>query len=844
MGVVYRARDLTEDRDVALKLLLPERAGDAGAKSRMLREARAVAAVDHPSIVSVLDVGENDEGVYIVTELVPGETLRSRLASGRIPSESARSIATEIASALAAAHARGIVHRDVKPENVMVTPDGRAKLLDFGLAKLSNAPVVEEDKGAGTVSLSTAEGRILGTPGYMSPEQAVGQTADERSDVFSFGALAYEILTGRPAFDAPSQAERMIATVRDEVPRADSIDPSIPSPWPYTVARCLSKKPEARYENAGALVEALRRGALSSRADARAAGPGPRRVLRAGAVVAAASAAVAAALALGLRTEASRKTEDAKGEPTTVATASASAAVPPGWSAPRPCKGEAGAALESGVQDLRQGNWAGAHASFKQALEADPTCGSAALRLVITGYFYDGPDVVRGSYRRALQLRASLNERDAGYLAIYEPLLARDPPDEAEYLKRILALADSYPKDPEILGAAAFALLRGPRDWDNGRKLAERSVAVDPGFADGWQALARAEFWANDENLVSAAHALDRCMEASPIGTDCIEERAMMHLATGECTELERLARLMVTRDPKSDTPHWFLALSLASLDEPKGAVEEALRQRAARLEEPERSRRERFDRVRVDAAYGDFDAVEAGLAELEGSLGGESFALHAELSLLAGPFFEETGRVGRAAEVADALLAARRAIPTDTYSYRLRYGVHHAEPHALATLERAGALSHADVEKRLDAWQKWTLGLKNYDVRTTWALTDALFAESAEEAREATRTLPRMPVVNMNSSMNLAVGRALLLADRGSDALTYLDAGARACRALEEPFARTHALLLAGTAREAAGDREGACAAYRRIKARWGAARASRTAAEAAKRARGLACR
>src|SRR5215510_9643538 len=199
MGEVYRARDPRLARDVAIKVLPEHLSKDPVALARFEREARAVAALSHPNILAIFDVGAEQGFGYVVTELLEGETLRARLMGGAMPWRKAAEIGVALAEALAAAHLKGIVHRDLKPENIFLTADGRVKILDFGLAKLIQ-PEAPAESNAPTIGTQTDPGAVLGTVGYMSPEQVRGRPADARSDIFALGAVLYEMSTGRRAF--------------------------------------------------------------------------------------------------------------------------------------------------------------------------------------------------------------------------------------------------------------------------------------------------------------------------------------------------------------------------------------------------------------------------------------------------------------------------------------------------------------------------------------------------------------------------------------------------------------------------------------------------------------------
>ena len=199
LGEVYRAHDGRLDRTVAIKVLPASFSSDRDRLQRFAQEARAAAALNHPNILSIFDIGEENGAPYVVSELLEGETLRDRLRSGPIPIRKATDYALQVIRGLAAAHEKGIVHRDLKPENLFLTGDGRAKILDFGLAKLT-LPATQTESGDAPTIQATEPGLVMGTVGYMSPEQVKGKPADVRSDIFAFGAILYEMISGKRAF--------------------------------------------------------------------------------------------------------------------------------------------------------------------------------------------------------------------------------------------------------------------------------------------------------------------------------------------------------------------------------------------------------------------------------------------------------------------------------------------------------------------------------------------------------------------------------------------------------------------------------------------------------------------
>ena len=260
MGEVWRARDERLNRSVALKILPQDVASDPTRRARFQQEARALAALNHPNIVAVYDAGQDNGQAYIVSELVDGESLRAIIDRGRQPLRRVIEIAVQIADALAAAHAAGVVHRDLKPENVMLTRDGRVKVLDFGLAKQKTTAPSEN---TATAALSEP-GMVMGTAGYMSPEQVRGEPLDHRSDIFSFGCVLYEMVAGKRAFQADSSVETMHAILHDE-PADIAADPQLAPPaLAAIVRRCLEKQPDNRFQSAADLAFALRSISLST----------------------------------------------------------------------------------------------------------------------------------------------------------------------------------------------------------------------------------------------------------------------------------------------------------------------------------------------------------------------------------------------------------------------------------------------------------------------------------------------------------------------------------------------------------------------------------------------------
>jgi serine/threonine-protein kinase len=259
MGEVYRARDPRLEREVAIKVL-PEEIADRSRLRRFEQEARAAGALNHPNVLAVYDIGTHEDAPYVVSELLEGQTLRVRLEGGALPLRKALDHALQIAHGLAAAHDKGIVHRDLKPENIFITEDDRAKILDFGLAKLTRrGPLAHEDERTATQATEpgTEAGTVMGTVGYMSPEQVRGEAVDHRSDIFSFGAVLFEVLSGRRAFRGASAAETMNAILKEDPPELSEPGGAISPGLARIVYRCLEKRAGNRFHSAHDLALAL-----------------------------------------------------------------------------------------------------------------------------------------------------------------------------------------------------------------------------------------------------------------------------------------------------------------------------------------------------------------------------------------------------------------------------------------------------------------------------------------------------------------------------------------------------------------------------------------------------------
>jgi serine/threonine-protein kinase len=863
MGVVYRAEDESLRRTVALKLL-PD-TGNQEKRRRFVREARSAAAVTHPNVAAIHQIGEGDGRVYIAMELVDGENLRARMDRGPLDLATARDLAGQIAGGLAAAHDKGIVHRDLKPENVMITPAGVVKLLDFGLAKsaLELAVRTPSDlEGADTERFETTDaGNIRGTPDYMSPEQALGEKVDVRSDVFSFGILFYEMLCGtRPfgPFNGANTSATLISIARDPAPpirdRARGVDEDTAA----VVMRCLAKAPVDRYASASEIAAALgvRRAPTqpptpmptpmpprpATRAESEALTlsspehpptvPPPR-----GKPWIAGVALAAVVLGAGAWWSVSR----APTPPAPVATASAPAPTASQISAriaDHPSSHSAVPAAEAsyrrGMEMIAHGEATAFRAELESAVAADPDFAAAHLQLLLNDTYYCPTNLAdaRPHFMVAKRMKQTLAAADQELLDALEPTIL-DPPDLAEAAARMRALTERRPDDPQVwdaLSAAENKLFH----FQASAAAAERATTVDTSEMLAVAFVA----WAQDIEPPRQDGVIDACLQRSSTAEWCRIERAKERALTGACSALEKEARSLSALVPEAPSGPAFLALALAGEGAPAEAVSVALADQRTKVPAASRARDELVDRANLALWSGDFAAGLQGLDQAAQLRPAPTLTMARVEALW------ESGQRRAAADLALDYIKKAAALP------RFERPEGDPMPQMLARAHAGGAMPDADFLAQRDAWfASWRARLDDEAWKTAgpvvWAMAFA-YPSSPEDARAAVLRLssigPPPPIANRQFWTNDGpIGELLQAGGRLDDALPRLQAEAGRCT---YDMSRVQAQLGLGQALEARGDKPGACASYAQVLARWGRAKPrSVTADEARARSRALGC-
>ncbi len=848
MGRVYRAYDPKLRRRVALKVLrtdTPLFEGDEAAR-RLLREARAAAMLNHPNVVSIFDVGESEGQPFVVMELVDGAPLSAVLEDATVPLERKLKWLTDIARALAVAHDHGLVHRDVKPSNVLVTADDTIKVLDFGLARpiaLPQTPGIEE---------ITQPGQLMGTPRYMAPEQISGGPIDGRADQFAWGVLAYRVLVG----DSPWKTESMpvlAAILTQEVePFADRV-PGLSHEVQAIILRALSKGPLERFQSTHDLVARMQRATSTESGSQRRVEevydePLPstkrpskldERARRRIVLAAAGIALVGFAFAHWSSTKprASAPTASASASSVTSTPVTMTDQPPPETSSP-----EARAAFRQGMQSMRDGDMSGALDAWGRACAADPGLAAAHLRLGIE-LLYDAPTDARSHFRAALQQRSALGAHDQALLDAATPHVLDDVSDEDAWEKRLAAATDRFPNDAEL----AMYLVRarvGHGTLAERLAIVDRGLALDPKF--GLLFAVKGELLSYAGDLEGARRATRTCLEAVPSSTHCLAEQTSIDSELGDCAAYTADTRRLAASSGSSRLQR-ELAGVLWLEGRPLSAVRAALDRGTSALPDKRRPIAQKEDDLILDVVTGDFAAAELAAREYQRLVASSDIRgdqAHAAQMVI--EIERELGDDAAAARVASDYLARKDAWVLDPRREDFAIA-HDPTPWMASIVAKTGGMTRERFVAMRDEWVRdWSARVLPAYRNFVWAHGYEATVETDADAREAIAALPRfgeLPTYGPRTNVNLDAGRMYVLARDAEHAVPALERAAHACAQLDVPLQHTQAHLWLGRALELRGDHAGACEAYGVVETRWGHAARSVTTRAAKERLRALRC-
>jgi serine/threonine protein kinase len=833
MGRVFAAWDTMLQRKVALKVLHAE--GDAESHARLLREARAAAALEHPNAVRVYDVGEVAGVSFLAMELLEGRVLRAFIGDGSVAVATKIRWLVDVARALDAAHKCGLVHRDVKPENVHVGSDGVVRVLDFGIARS-----VARDAIIGSI---TRDGVVLGTPRYMSPEQLTNEAFDGRADQFAWGVVAFELLAGKSPW-AGDEAVKVVAQIMGTTTPSLEAIARISAPVAKVVARATEKDPKLRFASMGdagaALEGAITGAAMATTVAAPSLVPTAPRTLPLRRTRARGAAlglvAIAAAAGAWAFTHAHAPT-------VTVSALDAASAIDSTPHMPAGLAKDARDAYAAAWSAYRAGNAGLASQRFHAAGTIDPSNAAAWLRVALTDLHRD-PESARDAFRRAVDARSRLDTHDDDVLEAMRPLLQRDPPDLDASRVAFEALSTKWPSDPEVLWQLAEVHL-GLGRFEDSRLTAQRSVGADRGFMQGWYDLIEATSYLGrfDESL----RLIDECTTRQPEATDCLFERYYLRSHMGQCALLEGDARRATMLAPEAIRSQGFREKVFLALDKPAPIMDEIIDEWAARVPERDRARVKAQALTMVALRDGDFVAAEAQWAAWDKAIADHVFRPdHSRAAAMGAELAEERGDLVTAGKRAKAFLEKRDA--WEEVPERDDAAVEQDFTMVLAGLARAGgAIDEARLESiRASFLREWD------DVRfgyrpDVWIGAYAKPARTPEAARAGVAHLAEFGAIPPFTAVTVDyahAGHALLLAGEIDAAIPVLRLAANSCDFAFDPIAIIRAALWWGEALEAKGDTKGACDAYGMVLHHWEhATPRSITADEARTHAKALGC-
>lgn len=933
MGVVYEGRDLRTDARVAVKVLdQPRLLRTKQTIARFHREAKMAMALASPHVTRVIEHGADGDTLFLVMEYLEGEDLQQVFTrADPLPPPVALRIAAQACTGLACAHERGIMHRDIKPANLFLAREGdgiTVKLVDFGIAKIWLKELRTKD-----ATSVTHTGSLVGSPAYMSPEQARGtRRIDARTDLWSLGVVLYRSLSGRiPHQDMEGLGELIMAICNVAPPPLRVIAPWVPADVAALVTRALQIDPAARFPSAAAMLEAITRlvpdgtalhptqiipwevtdemkrearalsastamstvtadqpiavirppsapdAASISRTDTidfdplgspDVAGqpmsptPGPAvvlsppppaspakglraRVFGLPAALGVAALAIAGALAMS-RTPATVRPAVPMVSSSAAPTATGQAIVdlPP----PTHCNAVSTSEYQAGLKSLRGGQWEDAHGHFERATQVDPACAEAQLRLLLTGRTRYMPTKLRAVHQKAVDLRSWLTERDRGYLDALTPVVQFEPPDQKEFVVRLMRLADQFPDDAEFAFMVSFYTGFGPADLPSKIQKARKAVALDPEYADAWQALSEALDRSARSNEALAV--LDECLHAVPTSGDCENARVGLLLRDGHCKEAlaEIHARPGIALN--NGDSYRNLVSALIATGSPPETVNDALDLRWARLTLDKRWWSERFDRALVSVLQGDFNDARNRLREILGKIKSDPDLSSRVVRLLL-EILLETSQRDAAGALADDWFKRTPSLQPNPNRDVIPEAQLHLAPLLLSAGRQTDRSWARDWKMLRDRWLKASQGSEKLSESEAWALGIALLTQTRAEAVEVLNKVPPSVLTtsdNERSPLTRAesfhVGRTLLLAGRVDEALTFLRVAVASCEVIDYPFWHTRAHLWLGRALEQKGNKADACEAYAVVLQRWGhASPPSSTATEALSSASALGC-